>query len=142
MTGVDFGYVDEERTAAITSGVWIDADGDGFRTPDEMPIPGVDVNLLDCGNDGVCGNADDGPTLTATTDADGNVIFPDLPPGNYQLDVDETTLPAGLVEVTTYGANDPNEPISLSEGESYDADFGYTSDAADRLTDRHGLDRC
>ena len=94
---------------------------------------GVDIDLLDCGNDGVCGNADDGPTLTATTDADGNVIFPDLPPGNYQLDVDETTLPAGLAEVTTYGANNPNDPISLSEGESYDADFGYKSDAATAL---------
>ncbi len=63
------------------------------------------VNLLDCGNDGVAATRDDGdePIGTATTDADGNVIFPDLPPGNYQLDVVEATLPAGLDEVTTYG---------------------------------------
>ncbi len=45
VTDVDFGYVDEERTAAITSGVWIDADGDGLRGPDETPISGVDGQL-------------------------------------------------------------------------------------------------
>jgi uncharacterized repeat protein (TIGR01451 family) len=127
----DFGYVDEEQTAAITSGVWIDGDGDGIRDPGEAPVGGVDIDLFDCGNDGICGNADDGPTHSATTDADGNVIYPDLPPGNYQLDVDETTLPGGGTDFaeTGYAGINPNDPISLSEGETYNADFGYVPDS-------------
>ena len=33
----------------------------------------------------------------------------------------------------TYGANNPNDPISLSEGDTHDADFGYKSDTLNAL---------
>ena len=131
---IDFGYIDDAQTAAITSGAWIDVDGDGVRGAGETPIAGVDIDLIDCGPDGICGGAgaaDDTLVATAITDAEGNVIFPNLAPGNYQLDLDETDpdLPADFVETTYTGVN-PNTPIALSEGESYDADFGYVSNPA------------
>ena len=131
---VDFGYVKDQATAAITSGAWVDSDGDGVRDAGETPIAGVDINLINCGLDAICGGAgaaDDTVVGTATTDAQGNVIFPNLAPGNYQLDLDETDpdLPANFVE-TIYTGVDPNTPIALSEGETYDADFGYVSNPA------------
>ena len=129
VTDVDFGYVDDEQTASITSGLWIDSDMDGVRDPDETPIPNVDINLIDCGPDATCGTADDTIVGTAATDIDGNVIFPDLPPGLYSLDSIETDpdFPADITEISNYSTdfNNPADPIPLSEGETYDADFGY-----------------
>lgn len=129
---VDFGYVGDAQTASVSSGVWIDANGDGIHNPGETPIANVDIDLIDCGADRLCGTADDVVIATATTDTQGNVIFPNLPPGNYQLDIDESDpdLPAGYVETSYTGIN-PNDSIALSEGESYEADFGYASDPAE-----------
>ena len=129
VTDVDFGYVDDEQTASITSGLWIDSDKDGVRDPDETPIPNVDINLIDCGPDAACGTGDDTIVRTAVTDVNGNLIFEDLPPGLYSLDSVETDpdFPANITEIGNYSAdfNNPNNPIPLSEGETYDADFGY-----------------
>ena len=132
VTDVDFGYVDDEQTASITSGLWIDSDKDGVRDPDETPIPNVDINLIDCGPDAICGNGDDTIVGTAVTDAQGNVIFEDLPPGVYALDSIESDpdFPADITEIGNYSPNfnNPNDTIQLSEGETYDADFGYIPD--------------
>ena len=132
VTDVDFGYVDDEQTASITSGLWIDSDKDGVRDADETPIPNVDINLIDCGPDATCGTADDTIVGTASTDIDGNVIFPDLPPGVYSLDSIETDpdFPADITEIGNYSPdfNNPADPILLSEGETYHADFGYIPD--------------
>ena len=129
LTDVDFGYVDDEQTASITSGLWIDSDKDGVRDPDETPIPNVDINLIDCGPDAMCGTGDDTVVGTAMTDTDGNVMFDELPPGVYQLlpDTTDPDFPADLDE-TTYSGNDPNDPINLAEGEAHDAGFGYIPD--------------
>lgn len=220
VTDVDFGYANDEASAAITSGVWIDSDGDGIRDLDETPltsvtidlyrdmdgdgvfepnlevitgqfdldgdgnidsddtgpIPGTTLNAVDGGvdtnNDGVIDGSDDAsnvvingvtydvvdgvlvndgtvtpvstgtltgadgdPVGTAETDANGNVIFPDLEAGTYFLDVDETDpdLPDDYQEITNYdaGFNNPNDTILLSEGELYDADFGFETDPAE-----------
>ncbi len=127
---VDFGYVDQAQTGSVTSGLWMDEDGDGVRDPDELPISGVEVVLHDCGADAVCGNADDGPDRTATTDADGNVIFDELPAGNYQLDPNESDpdFPAGMME-TNYSGSTPGGVIPLTEGSQIDEEFGYVPDA-------------
>ncbi len=129
VTDVDFGYVDNEQTAAITSALWIDTNQDGIKDPGEQPITAVDIQLLDCGNDGNCGNADDGPTQTTSTDAVGNVIFPDLPAGNYQLDPDESDpdFPAGIVETIYPAGVNPSAVISLSEGQQKHEEFGFVS---------------
>ena len=62
------------------------------------------------------------PMTTTVTAGVGNYRFNNLPAGDYCVEVDETTLPAG-VSLTT-----DNEPltVSLADGQSYDtADFGY-----------------
>ena len=46
--------------------VWFDADGDGIQDPNETPISGVVINLLD---------ADGEVVATATTDANGYYVF-------------------------------------------------------------------
>jgi hypothetical protein len=38
--------------------VWLDLNGDGKQTPDEMGISGVSVDLLTSGPDGLFGTAD------------------------------------------------------------------------------------
>ena len=133
--GVDFGYVDEEQTAAITSGLWIDTNGDGVRDPGELPISGVLIHLCESPIAAPnCDPADPEYIGSAETDANGEVIFPDLPAGTYEMDVDTTDpdFPSDLVE-TSYTGVDPNAPISLSEGETYDADFGYVPAAGNTV---------
>jgi len=133
---VDFGYANDETSAAITSGVWLDTDGDGVRDLDEPVLSEVTIDLfIDRDGDGVLTGADGPAVATAETDAQGNLIFPDLEPGTYFLDIDETDpdLPADYAEISNYSPlfNNPNATILLSEGELYDADFGYTTDPAE-----------
>ncbi len=65
----------------IAGSVYRDDNRDGVRDSAELPIPGVTITLYDAGQDGIFGNADDGTTLTATTDSAGNYLFPNLSTG-------------------------------------------------------------
>ena len=89
----DFGY--QQTLNTIYGNVWNDNDGDGTQQSGENGFSGVSVALDDCGADAICGNADDGATITVTTDANGNYFFEDLLDGNYRVRVITTTLPAG-----------------------------------------------
>ncbi len=120
----DFGY---QGNGSISNQVWEDVDGDGVMGPGELPIPGVVVNLLDD-----MGNI----IATATTDVDGEYIFPDLPPGDYTVEIPSSnfcpTCPlAGYSE--TYdedGGFDSTTDVALSAGEDHiTADFGYSPPA-------------
>ena len=51
------------------------------------PIPGVDVNL---------GKNPGGNAITATTDADGRIVFKGLTPGDYELVIDGPSLVAAI----------------------------------------------
>ncbi len=90
----------------------------------EEGIPNVTVELWD----------NTGTTLiaTTTTDSDGKYLFrPVIPAAQYQVRVDDTTLPAGYVQ--TYdedGAGDNQSfapaATTITAGEQYmTADFGY-----------------
>ena len=115
----DFGYQGE---ASIGDYLWIDMDGEGDQDAGESPLTGVDVKLYrDENGDGLL---DAGDTLleTDTTDGSGNYLFASLTQGDYLVDVDDTTLPAGYVLT---GGTDP-QAVSLSAEENYlVADFGY-----------------
>ncbi|MCP5426278.1 MAG: carboxypeptidase regulatory-like domain-containing protein, partial [Gammaproteobacteria bacterium] len=126
---VDFGYVDSAATGQIRSGLWLDANGDGIRQAGEAPLSGVTIELYaDTDGDGVR-SAGDTLIGAAVTDANGQVTFNGLPAGNYLLDLDESDpqLPSNLNEVSSYGGANPNQLIPLSEGQAYQADFGYTA---------------
>ncbi|NNC94369.1 MAG: hypothetical protein HKN92_02325, partial [Chitinophagales bacterium] len=107
---VDFGY---QYFGSIGDYVWCDDNGDGIQDPGEAPIAGVVIQLFDAS-----GNL----LATDTTDANGNYLFPNLPPGTYLVDVVDSTVPEGKALTTN---NDPTT-VNLSPGETRDdVDFGY-----------------
>ena len=66
------------------------------------------------------------------TDANGDYTFPDLPPGDYQTQVDPAELTGGELDGLdeapgNIGGN--SGTINLAPGETEEADFGYVPDA-------------
>jgi YVTN family beta-propeller protein len=78
-SGVNDMSVDAGLYRPVTIGdfVWDDLNADGIQDAGEPGIPGVTVQLFQVGNAT--------PVATTTTDANGEYIFTNLPPGNYQL---------------------------------------------------------
>ncbi|MBI1807550.1 MAG: IPT/TIG domain-containing protein [Ignavibacteria bacterium] len=110
------------RGGGIGDLVWNDLDSSGSFDPGEPGFAGVTVNLQEAGNDGILGNGDDVIYSPATTDANGNYTFDDLPGGLYRIDVDESTLPGA------FALSSGTEPLdlTLNTGQKYlGADFGY-----------------
>ncbi|MGH1506428.1 MAG: SdrD B-like domain-containing protein, partial [Acidimicrobiales bacterium] len=123
VTGLDFGYrTPPPAPGTIASGVWLDENGDGVQDAGEPPIPGVRVELVDAAGIVI------GSTTTA---ADGSLGFVNVPPGDYTLRVDETTLPAGVTSRTADadGTLDAETPVTVTAGSpSVVTDFGYEPD--------------
>ncbi|MDH3730228.1 MAG: MSCRAMM family adhesin SdrC, partial [Acidimicrobiia bacterium] len=97
--------------------VWLDIDGDGVPEAGEPGIPGVTVLLYD-GSGTLVGSA--------ATGAFGGFLFTNLPPGDYTVTVDTTTLPEGLVP--TYdpdGGLDSSFTGSVASGSSLHGEFGF-----------------
>ncbi len=97
--------------ASIGDFVWQDLDADGVQDPAEVGLDGVTVRLFD------------GATLVASSATAGGGLysFTGLAPGNYTVDVDDASVPAGYVLTTT-------DPLSASvtSGQDLDSiDFGY-----------------
>ncbi|MGB5306766.1 MAG: SdrD B-like domain-containing protein, partial [Gammaproteobacteria bacterium] len=73
--------------AKIGDRVWNDTNENGIQDGGEPDIPGVAVNLFDCGPDGLRGTGDDGgPVGSAATDANGMYMFNPLQPGYYSVE--------------------------------------------------------
>ncbi len=88
--------VDYLEPGNITGTTWLDVDGDGVNDIGEPGIGGVTVYLLDgAGNPVRRGGS---PIATAVTDANGDYTFPDLPPGDYQTQVDPAELTGGELD--------------------------------------------
>jgi hypothetical protein len=69
--------------AALGDRVWNDENRNGIQDDNEPGIPDVTVNLFECGDDGLCGTADDIGAGNTATDPDGFYLFEDLKPGIY-----------------------------------------------------------
>ncbi len=124
----DFGYA---GAGSIGDTIWWDLDGDAAQGADEPGLSGIDVTLTWAGLDGIFGNGDDA-VFTTTTDADGMYLVENLPPGDYQVVVGETGLPAGLTQsADPDGTLDGQSALVLGVGEAnLDQDFGYRGDGS------------
>ncbi|MCW5614304.1 MAG: carboxypeptidase regulatory-like domain-containing protein [Rhodocyclaceae bacterium] len=140
-TTVDAGFYE---TASIGDRVWVDANGNGVQDAGEAGVSGVTARLVD---------ADGNVVATATTDANGNYLFDGLTPGQYRVDFDLGTLPAGFAVTTkdAAGSTDTNDSdanpgtgettyTTLESGESdLSWDMGIVATPA-RIGDRVWLD--
>ena len=117
VSGTHFGY----RPAGVLGDLlYLDADGDGARAPNEMGIGGVTIELRD--------PSDNSVIAATSTGADGLYRFALLPPGDFEVVVTDT----GNVLAALTQTGDPDSTLdgtgtaTLWVGESsLDLDFGY-----------------
>jgi len=121
VSDVDFGY---NGSGSIGDTVWLDRDGDGVFDADEYPLGGVDLSLVWASPAGPV-------TFAATTAADGTYLFPNLPPADYTVAVNTSTLPPGsLATFDADGGNNSTSVLTLGDGENnLVQDFGYNGSA-------------
>ena len=107
------------RPASLGDYVWLDEDWDGMQDAGEAGIPNVRVELLTNGT----------VIATTVTDLNGLYLFTDLPPGDYTVRVDTSTLAPELAANQTFdldGTLDHQTSVPLVSGEQNLAlDFGY-----------------
>jgi len=108
------------RPASVGDYVWLDENWDGVQDAGEAGIPNVRVELLDSNNVVIA---------TTVTDLNGLYLFTDLPPGDYTVRVDLSSLPPQLAANPTYdfdGNRDSITPVTLQSGDDERRiDFGY-----------------
>ena len=80
---VDFGYA---GTATVGNRIWLDLNGNGAQNLGEPGLPGVGLDVVWAGFDGVLGTPDD-VTYSRTTDADGLYLVENLPAGDVRVSV-------------------------------------------------------
>jgi hypothetical protein len=134
---IDFGYV-SPCTGKIGDTLWHDTNRNGMQDAGEPGIEGAAIHLLDS-----LGNV----INTVFTGANGRYMFAGLCSGNYHVDVDETTLPAGFTPTTPFAGDtaiDSNGPlnggavpVAIPTESSVDLtiDFGYLSPCTGMIGD-------
>ena len=86
------------QLAAIGDRIWYDKNANGIQDAGETNISGVTVDLKDAATGAV--------VASQATDTNGNYLFT-VKPGNYFVDIQEATLPAGFIFTKpNQGAND------------------------------------
>ena len=124
-------------TASTGDFVWLDVDGDGVQDFGEPGFANVLVQLfVDNNGDGLPDDLDTPPDGTpdavkqTVTDANGRYLFDDLPPNDYIVSVDPTTLPNGGAGLTS-STGGTSTAVTLSQGENdLTTDFGFTNSVA------------
>ena len=112
-------------SSVIGDYVWEDSDEDGIQDDDELGIAGVTVVLK---------NVADAVIATTMTDMNGGYLFSGICPGTYTVEVDPSTVPAGMVP-TDCGVGgddsvdsncDPATVVIVNDGDSdLTIDFGF-----------------
>ncbi|MBI5156899.1 MAG: hypothetical protein HZA58_02665, partial [Acidimicrobiia bacterium] len=111
----DIGY--GPPPGALQGMLFLDLDGDPNRDPDEPPLPGLGVQILQ------------GSTVIAgtTSNGSGGYSFGGLPAGNYTVRVIQATIPAGYASSVDYdgGADGSAVAVVLSGATTSGVDFGH-----------------
>ncbi len=116
IDNIDF----ERQRAKIGDTVFCDNNDNGIQDPDDPGLPGVTVEAICAGHDGVIGTADD-IVETQDTDANGNYLFC-VPPGPCQVGVVASSAPPDKV----LGRCPTPLAVDLESGEIFlDADFCF-----------------
>ena len=119
---INFGYWQDLSNARIGDTVWNDANGDGLRNAGEGGIANVVITLQGAGRDATFGTADD-LNLTTITDGNGVYSFTSLQAGQYRVNVDTSSLPAGFGR--TFPASVPYNIFLNPAQTNNTADFGF-----------------
>ncbi|WP_157749613.1 SdrD B-like domain-containing protein [Jatrophihabitans sp. GAS493] len=115
--------------------VWFDSNHNGIQDTDEPGIPGVTLTLTDAAGQPVT-DIKGQPVGPQVTDSTGKYLFSDLPPGQYVVTIDKTSLPTGDVATladqgsdrTVDSDTDSAKSSVLSGGENdLSLDFGFVS---------------
>jgi len=125
----DFGYTSPNHEAGdglIGDTIFLDRNGNDSYDPGEG-LEEVQVRLFDDANgNGVYDSGE--PQIAATlTDENGNYYFGNLPADQYIVQVDVSSLPAGVNNtVDPDGGSDNESAVTLSDGQiNLNQDFGY-----------------
>ncbi|QTR49965.1 SdrD B-like domain-containing protein [Candidatus Thiothrix anitrata] len=130
---IDFGVVSPpKKSVSVGDYIWIDADQDGLQDPEELPLKGAEVTLL---------NKDGSPVViggdmaipSQITGEDGKYLFSDLPEGEYIIKVQAVgyTLTKSVGDPDSNAANNDSnceadlggtEPFSLMAGQESEVD--------------------
>ena len=124
LTNQNFGYT---GTGSIGDYVWYDINGDGLAQDNEPPLAGVRVFIDVNGN----GSWDSNEVYQFTTAA-GYYDFTNLVAGTYNIAVDYSTLPAGVVCTgDPDGTNNGATTTILAAGQNVTTDnFGFRGNAS------------
>jgi uncharacterized repeat protein (TIGR01451 family) len=105
----------DQKMGTVSGSVFEDLNGNGKQDPGELGIGGVEVTLVNPGDDGLFGTGDDDRTVT-TTSPSGVYVFEGVLPGSYQV---VETDPDGYVSTSSNTA-----PVSVGSGGAASANFG------------------
>ncbi|MBT1074691.1 SdrD B-like domain-containing protein, partial [Geobacter grbiciae] len=139
---IDFGYV-SACTGAIGDYIWLDKNRDGIQN--DGPTAGINGVTIRLYNDTLT-------TVLATTTSgpNGYYQFSGLCAGTYQVVVDETTLPSGLLQTDSLqgtdralDSNGSPASVTLPTDSSSDQtiDFGYVARCTGSIGDYVWLDQ-
>jgi hypothetical protein len=117
------GYGDNNTTldaglyakASIGERIWYDNNYNGIQDAGEPGVAGVAIELR---------NSSMGLVATTSTDANGNYLFTNLVPGNYVVDVTESTLPANYSFTSPNVGNDSQDSDVDGKGGTYPISSG------------------
>ncbi|WP_206052172.1 T9SS type B sorting domain-containing protein, partial [Nonlabens xiamenensis] len=123
----DDGYTVPTLDGTVSGVVFNDANGNGVQDPGEAGLGGVSVDIVDS----------NGNPQTVVTAADGSWTA-QVPAGDTDIDVDETTLPAGSA-LTTVGS-DPETVTVVAGTDTPSTDDGYTQNNDGTITGTVFLD--